>query len=114
MDMTIHECDVLLPTNSIPHDLIAFGKDIVYVNSDLEIVHFNLISKQQTKRVLFDRDGSRKKWMRGLCIHNQQYIVGCGKTIQVLSMNGECKTKFQVCGFPCVIICVRMRFLKKF
>jgi len=113
VDMNDYINETLLPTTAIPHDLIEHNDEVVYVNSDLEIIHFNMNKNEPVKRVTFERDGARTKWMRGLCIHDNKYIVGCGKTIQILSMAGEVKLKMCVDVFTCVIQCVKERNNKK-
>lgn len=110
-DMHVSGCDILLPTVSVPHDLVAIGNEIMYVNSDFEIIHLGMNNWEVTKTIPFEPDGERKKWMRGLCFYDNKYIVGCGKTIQVISLQGKHESKFHIDGFTCVIQCVKPRNL---
>lgn len=94
--------EIELPTTSIPHDLVFIGSDAVYVNSDHQVVHFNIFTQTITKTFEFNNSGE-EKWQRGLSFDGQNYLVGCGRTVQILNSKGVVTNVHQFSSYPCCI-----------
>jgi hypothetical protein len=101
--------EVSTPYTSFCHDLVIDpinSNVVMMVTSDCEIVRIDTTTGCNIgSNISFSNAGQR--WKRGLTFDGNKYAVGCAKTIQVLSSDGELLALHNVPAFPCCLVQTR-------
>jgi hypothetical protein len=80
LDTSFNVLEQMTLPGDILHELYFEGDTVTYLSSSGKIYIYDYVNKSVVDTYDFNRVA--EKWMRGLILHQDYFIIGCGKTIQ--------------------------------